>query len=296
MFSPYSPFRLIESANSPHYQERDMFPYVDAFEDLIRITQPRPKPLILSKVFGNGLSIQYPDSDGVHEPDSELLRFDPATRANCYYNQIYHFHRSHLLQESEVLPPPQLHSIPFPVATDAQTEQEMYERFLRWASQPTEKFEAVVAEAKATFAKDLESGKFPDIFRVFDKILESKNVQELFEEFNDDYRKQKQAQQKAGCKTLGEDPDKVISQSTTTQRVKQADGSVRTYVHVWKMFADGRETTTTSSHTEEQERDEDGNLKPLVSMAEESKALSERAKAEREPKAKKASKKGWFWN
>jgi hypothetical protein len=62
------------------------------------------------------------------------------------------------------------------------------------------------------------------------------------------------------------------------------------------MFADGRETTTTSSHTEEQERDEDGNLKPLVSMAEESKALSERAKAEREPKVKKASKKGWFWN
>jgi hypothetical protein len=299
MFSPYSPFRLIESANSPHYQERDMFPYVDAFEDLIRITQPRPKPLILSKVFGNGLSIHYPDSDGVHEPDSELLRFDPATRANCYYNQIYHFHRSHLLQESEVLPPPQLHSIPFPVATDAQTEQEMYERFLRWASQPTEKFEAVVAEAKATFAKDLDSGKFPDIFRVFDKMLESKSVQELFEEFNDpadDFRKQKQAQQKAGCETLGEDPDKVISQSTTTQRVKQVDGSVRTYVHVWKMFADGRETTTTSSHTEEQERDEDGNLRPLVSMTEESKALSEMAKAEGEPKAKKASKNGWFWN
>jgi hypothetical protein len=175
----------------------------------------------------------------------------------------------------------------------------MYERFLRWASQPTEKFEAVVAEAKATFVKDLDSGKFPDIFRVFDKTLESKSVQELFEEFNDpadDFRKQKQAQQKAGCETLGEDPDKVISQSTTTQRVKQADGSVRTYVHVWKMFADGRETTTTSSHTEEQERDEDGNLRPLVSMTEESKALSEMAKAEGEPKAKKASKNGWFWN
>jgi hypothetical protein len=299
MFSPYSPFRLLESAKSPHYQGRDMFPYVDAFEDLIRTTQPEREPLILSKLFGNGLSVHYPDSDGVHQPDSELLRLDPASRAYCYYNQIYHFHRSHLLQESEVLPPPQLLSVPFSVDANAQTEQEMYDRFLKWASLPIGRFEGVVAEAKATIAKELESGKLPEVSRLLDKMLESKSFQDLSKEFGDpvdDCRDQQQVQQKTECERLGEDPDKVISESTTTQRVKQTDGSVRTYIRVWKMFADGRETTTISSHTEEQERDENGNLKTMVCMAEDMKARSEKAKAEREFEAKKEPKKGWFWN
>jgi hypothetical protein len=306
MFSPYSPLRLLEStANSPQYRKPDTFPYVDAFEDLIRTIQPRQKPTVLSQLFGNGLSVHY--------SDSELVLFDPATRASIYQGWIYHLHQSHLLQEREVLPLPRLGSVPFPVATDAprelttdsklvpkeaQTEQEMYEHFLRWASQSKEKFEAVAADAKATFAKELESGELRDIFRLLDKMLEKESVKELFDSLDPahDIKKQKQVQRRAEINKSGEDPDKVVSETTTTQRVKQVDGSVRTYVSVWKMFADGRETTTTSSHIEEQERDEDGNLVPMVSMAEEAKARSAKALAEKEAEVKKGSKKGWFWN
>lgn len=305
MFSPYSPYRLVESlSNSPQYWERDTFSYIDAFEDLIRTTQPRKKPLLISQLFGNGLTIHYPDSD--------LLLVDPATRANAYYSQICHLHHSNLLQESEVLPVPRLETLfpsskdmaqesatdRRPISKDAQTEQEMYEHFLRWASQPNEKVETAVAEAKAAFAKELESGEVPNVFRTLNKILGSKGVQELFQELDpeDDWRKHRDAQQKAEFDKSPQDPEKVISESTTTQRVKQSDGSVRTCVRVWKLFADGREETTSSSHMEEAERDEDEIFKPLVSIAEDSNPGFEKAKAEKKAETKEASKKGWFWN
>ena len=304
MFSPYSPFRLIDNASSSsQYRGRDMFPYVDAFEDLIRTTQPRPKPL-LSRLFGNSLI--------VHSPDSELLGYDPATRAHSYYGNIYALYLSGLLQESEALPLPRHGSIPFPTSLDTpqstadkklnpkdtMTEQDMYQYFLRWASYPQEKVEAVVADARAALAKELQSGEFPDILRLLERMSEKESVKNLFEHLDPEsaLKTQKQAQRRADINKSGEDPDKVVSQSTTTQRVKQVDGSVRTYVSVWKMYADGREESTTSSHTEEQERDENGNLKSLVSMAEESNARCERLIAEKEAEIKKASNKGWFWN
>jgi len=153
--------------------------------------------------------------------------------------------------------------------------------------------ETVLAEARAVFTKQLKSDEFPDLPRAFKDLAESKLVRELFEQ--SDSEKQDQAERKPTTSPV-EDPDKVVSEHTVTQRVKQVDGSVQTYVSVWKMFADGRETTTTTSHTEEQERDENGNLKPLISMAEDSKVLSEKRKTEKESEIKKAQKKGWFWN
>ncbi|KAE9364477.1 hypothetical protein N431DRAFT_431355 [Stipitochalara longipes BDJ] len=323
LFSPYSPFRLIESTStSTQSKKRDVFPYIDAFEDLIRTTQPGQQPLLVSRLFGKGFRVRNPESEGnLRVPDSELLLMDPATRAHCYSNQIYVMHQKQILQESKILPFPQFDSAPSSASAgtpqepgsdkkkstpkEAQTEQEMYEHFLRWASQPNESLEAMFAEAKATFAKEIEAGKASnaDVFQVLSKILGSKSVTELFDQFEGELfdsahhiEKQRQAKQKTELEKSPQDPDKVVSESTTTQRIKQVDGSVRTYVHVWKMFADGRETTTTSSHIEEQERDENNNLKSLVSMEEQSKARDENFRVEREAKAKKVPKKGWFWN
>jgi hypothetical protein len=306
MLSPYSPFRLIERvSSSPQYRNRDTFPYVDAFEDLIRTTQPGRRPFLITGLFDNGGNSHYPDSD--------LLLVDPATRAHCYYGHIYHLHQSHLLQEREALRLPQTSSIPFPVSPDvppksatgmksmqkeAVTEQEMYEYFLRWASQPKEKFENAAADAKATIAKELESGDVTDVFRLLDKMMEKDGVRELFKSLDPAYdvEKQNQAQRRTEIDKCGEDTDRVVRSSTTTQRVKQVDGSVKTYVRVWKKFADGRETFTDSSHIEEEERYEDGNLKPVASMAEEAQARDEKFKEESEADVRKASKKGWFWN
>jgi hypothetical protein len=178
------------------------------------------------------------------------------------------------------------------------TEQDMYQYFLRWASYPQEKVEAVIADARASLAKELQSGEFPDILRLLESMSEKESVKDLFEHLDPEstLKSQKQAQRRVDINKSAVDPDKVVSQSTTTQRVKQVDGSVRTYVSVWKIYADGREESTTSSHIEEQDRDENGNLKPLVSMAEESQAKCERVIAEKEAEIKKTSNKGWFWN
>jgi hypothetical protein len=304
MFSPYSPLRLAESRSiSPQSRAQDTFPYCDAFEDLIRTTQPPQIQTPFSQLFGNLPTFtKFLD---------ECVNFDPTARASINYGWIQHLHRSSLLQESEVRPFPRFLSIPFPefpdvppewitsdnktVSKEAQTEQEMYEHFLRWASRPamTDAMESVLAETKAVFAKQLQSGDFPDLPRAFNELMETKVVQERLDPL--DSEKQNQAQRKASTNNSTENQDKVISEHTVTQRVKQVDGSVQTCVSVWKKFADGRETTTTTSHTEEQEQDENGNFKPLVSMADESKPLTEKRKAEREA-VKKTEKKGWFWN
>jgi len=317
MFSPYSPIRLIESRSIySRSQAQDTFPYCDAFEDLIRTTQPAQRPTPFSQLFIPFRGYKY--FDALANGPSYVT----VTRALLHETWIEHLHKSNLLQESEIGSLPRERtafprSPPFPFAStypesvesvtemstsdeklaskEAQTEQEMYDHFLRWASKPsavTETMETVLAEARAAFAKQLKSDEVPDLPRAFNELMESKLVRELLGEFEPD--KQNQAERKPGTTNPVEDPDKVVSEHTVTQRVKQVDGSVQTYVSVWKMFADGRETTTTTSHTEEQERDENGSLKPLVYMAEESKALSE--KAEKEAEVKKVQKKGWFWN
>lgn len=306
MFSPYSPLRLIENmSRSPRCQERDTFPYVDAFQDLIRTTQPPPKRSPLA---------------GVHYPDSDLPLFDSATRASIYYRWIYWLHDASLLQESEnrVFSPHYLQWLiglaPVPVNTpsnsasdkkatakEAQTEQEMYEHFLRWATQPNEKLEAVAAEAKAMYAKELESGKAPDIIQLLSTVLGTKSVTKLFEEFDEMFESEKRKQPQERTETTREtanstEEPKIVSERTVTQRVKEVDGSVRTYVSICKVYADGREEVTETSHTEEPDRDEQGNAKPLTSIADQAKPLLEKAKAEEAARAKNATKKGWFWN
>jgi hypothetical protein len=307
MFSPYSPLRLTQSKSiSPRTRAQDTFPYYDAFEDLIRTTQPPQVQTPFSQLFGH--------APPLHRFLDGYMNIDPTLKASINYGWIQHLHQSGLLQESELRPFPRFPSIPFPVSPDtppesrtsdsklvskeARTEQDMYEHFLRWASGPavTETVESFLA-AKAAFAKQFQSGDFPELPRALDELMETKFVKELMGELDADKQGQAQAQRKPDSENSVEDPDKVISEHTVTERVKQVDGSVQTYVSVWKMFADGRETTTTTSHTEEQERDEDGNLKPLVlPLAGESNNLAEKRNAEKENKVKKTEKKGWFWN
>ena len=313
LFSPYSPFRLIESANNTQPEKRDMFPYVDAFEDLIRTTQPGQQPLIVSRLFGNGFRVRNPESEGgTRTPDSDLFLMDPATRAYNYAAQLHFMHRRHALQEKTITLLPQFTSPPSTtsqgpeldkklIPKDAQTEQDMYEYFLRWASQTNQDLEPMFAKAKAAFEKELEAGKAAnaDPLQVVAKLLESKDVTDLFHKFQDnlieailDIKKPRHAIPTAEVEKSSEDPCRVVSESTTTQRVKQADGSIRTYVRFRRVFADGCEEETTTSHIEEQERDENDPLKPSVSTEEQSKA----DKTRREEAAKKAFKKGWFWN
>ena len=84
------------------------------------------------------------------------------------------------------------------------------------------------------------------------------------------------------------DPHKAVFTSTVTEHTTNEDGSVETSVTVWKRFADGRETTTTTSHTEgpasNQAKDEAWpGPEPLTHV-------------EKVEEKKEEKKKGWFWN
>jgi len=311
LFSPYSPLRLMEGACNTQPERRDMFPYIDAFEDLIRTTQPGQQPLLVSRLFGNGFRVRNPESEGdTRMPDSDLFLMDPATKAHLYRAQLHWMHRKDILQERRIAHLPQFKSPPSTMSQDresdrmlipkeAQTEQEMYEYFLRWASQTNQNLEPMFAKAKAAFEKELEAGKAAnaDPLQVFAKLLESTSLKDLAHKFQEDLiksvldiEKPRHATQKAESENSSEDPSRVVSESTTTQRVKQVDGSVRTYVHHRKVFANGCEEETTSSHIEE-DRDENDHLRPMVSMEEQSKVEEKRI-----DDTKKAPKKGWFWN
>ena len=75
--------------------------------------------------------------------------------------------------------------------------------------------------------------------------------------------------------------ERVVSSSTTSEHVTNEDGSVERSVTVWMRFADGRETVTTKSHTEEPKRGEDAKETSIALVKE----------IEQKPKQS-----GWFWN
>ncbi len=66
---------------------------------------------------------------------------------------------------------------------------------------------------------------------------------------------------------------------------------METCVTVWKQFGDGRETTTTTTHTEDPARNDNGQTGMIREVANEKSV--EQLKGQDE---KKSEKKGWFWN
>jgi len=86
------------------------------------------------------------------------------------------------------------------------------------------------------------------------------------------------------------DTDRIVSTSTTTERTTHEDGTVETCVTVWKQFGDGRETTTTT-HTEDPARDDNGQTSMIREVAKEKSGQEIKGQDE-----KKSEKKGWFWN
>ena len=91
-----------------------------------------------------------------------------------------------------------------------------------------------------------------------------------------------------GLKRKGAADPKAVFMSTTTEHTTNEDGSVETSVTVWKRYADGRETTTTTSHIEGPaccDDDDEPELPTAITKVPEQKNDD-----------KKGEKKGWFWN
>jgi hypothetical protein len=132
---------------------------------------------------------------------------------------------------------------------------------------------------KSQFAEvleQLENLRIPDSrSRTVESFSETKIGKEL-EEFK----------RKAGA-----DPEKVVSSSTSTERTRNEDGTVETRVEIWRRYANGRETVTTTSHTEGPRILNNDDHDP--SAPGERDQLIARQKADNKKEKKKA---GWFWN
>ena len=139
-------------------------------------------------------------------------------------------------------------------------------------------------DKRATGTKDLES-----LFTQAMELLERRRKNETserkqnLESFSETKvgKELKEIKRKAAG-----DPDKAVFVSTTTENTTNEDGSVETSVTIWKRFADGRETTTTTSHTEG----------PASEWGNQNDQSTPTEKSQEEKEDKKSEKKGWFWN
>jgi len=317
LFSPYSPLSLSADENNHGYCE--------AFEDLIKISNGRPMHGSRSPALFHAKRM------GLNTSDFNLNGL----------KWLNYLHNENLLQQpqavsestsTETLSRPATDNPSESKLEDDQTEQDMYDRFLRQTSLPAGNGAAGVLE---TLFADIEK-EFPGTKLEGERALrwifdELKSIQpeseralrslaeELFVEIPKSLEMKIKAAREAAreaadreqAKNLNENPvskppvmnilefeesyraesstgtDKIVSTSTSSDITTHGDGSVESTVTVWKRFADGRETVTTTTHVEEPARDEDGN--PIQS------AQSFAAKSQEEEK-KPEGKKGWFWN
>jgi hypothetical protein len=313
LFSPYSPLKLAaEDADSD---------YCEAFEDLIRSSNGRPMQspvprLLYSKeqLYGLPSFSRFGLSWLGHLQQENLLQQPQATSKSTSHETI----SSRPGVKGQVSEAKN---------ENAQTEQDMYDRFLRIASLPTGSGAAGVLE---TLFADIEK-EFPGTRLEGERALrwifdELKSIQpegeralrslaeELFIEIPNSLEQKIKAARDAANRELGDtsklkdrEPalkfpvtssqeafnttDKIVSTQTTSQHTTHDDGTVETNVTVWKRFADGRESVTTTSHVEEPARDEDGNPTQSFQQIE----ASTQEQQEKKPEQKSA-KKGWFWN
>lgn len=295
LFSPYSPIRLTDQQPTSESPNAFEINYLDAFEDLIRTTQP-PRPFSPFLM----LSRNLPSSDRFL---FARAGFDTSVlRSLTYHSWIWQLHNHSLLQEKDVKSLPRfsvprydqndLNSKP---SKEVHTEQDMYDNFFRWLSHyNTDDLDSFLAAAKNTFGNYFESNNFRGMPMALDEFMNSMSMNELLQRF--DPSKQYQTKLLADENERAPDAERILMEHTETRRIKQADGSVHTHVSVWKKFADGRETTTTTSHVEEQERHDNGTPKALKTFDNEPNAMSGQRAADSVIENKKTQKKGWFWN
>jgi hypothetical protein len=309
LFSPYSPIRLSMAPSIPNPLiskttkiPQDDFPYLDAFQDLIKITQEQRqsshRPQLLN-----------PAAWRVHIGEYSVF---PLIQIGGSLAWIYHLHQSNTLQEKEVRNAPCPSPIQWPdhleprhrrersaegfkgaqTAQTAQTEEDMYEQWLQWASSSSQ---VAVGDVFEGLAKFVGASTNEASSKIVQEILDGTFAKEMKQVFEDQSKSEKVLEKIANtdrASMVDDDPDRVVSSSTTTERTTDEDGTVETCVTVWKRFADGRETTTTTSHTEDPAWDEDGKAKP---RREPGAAIAEDASTKK-AEEKKPEKKGWFWN
>jgi len=317
LFSPYSPLRLsanrvLDPSSSQTFQIRyqgsesgtDKFPYCEAFQDLIATVHGTPNQPSCCNDYDN-----FPLIGNAAFP---IGTYSPSSKAVFGKYWIGDLWASGLLQQKETQRISHVVQWPSPWASPslvqygkylhdtesaAQTEQDMYERFLsapaRIVSEPAhipETISLLFDDAEIFIQKRLqELEKSPDGNAAVRSMLDSRLAKDICRMIQKTEGMAEPPQ--SGDKSESDTPDipskptpdssKVVATSTTSERNVDEDGSIETTVTVWKRFADGRESTTTTTHFEDAagwKESEEGNQGP---------------KLEKKPEEKK---RGWFWN
>lgn len=276
------------------------------------------KEIIQREKEGFGMTVSNDETD--NQPDRN--RFRPFNLNRFYGNPsvgwmawVHNLYGENLLQQREVREVP-AHlftswsgaSLKLPLSRsdkitendddedeneDEDTELDMYQRFLHWASTPggiVGALDALCTNPEGFLEKQLKVLESPEGKKVVEELLESKFAKEVKDlvDMLEGFDRQDAQSQKSPTTPIkvAHDSGKIVSSSTTTEHTTHEDGSVETCVTVWKRYADGRESVTTTNHVDNPACDENGNQ--IASPSTE-----ERASVDEE---KKAEKKGWFWS
>jgi hypothetical protein len=293
LFSNYSPLKLSIDSQSAATQNRDTFEYCSAFDDLIKTTSGEPlnSPPVRYSVFYGNPTIQS-SIDGV----TWIQKIGNLGLLQQRY--------SITSKEKVVWPGPWSR----PIFTEerpkeANTELEMYEHFLNSLSSanghtewpPNDIFAAILKEGEASIQRLLKDLDSPESRMVIKENVHSvmKDIRQFRDAFlaadsesrtnNDIEKDMRIGSQDENLQQVPKqkDPNRVVSSSTTSAQSTAEDGSIETTVTVWKRFADGRESSTTTSHFEN----------PPTTHAKES--YNQGYVPNRKDQNAKT---GWFWN
>jgi hypothetical protein len=312
LFSPYSPLKLSLARwdNARGESEvLDNFPYCDAFEDLILASQGRPMPpyssamsffdVGIERYVGSAINwiVGLKDGQTLQQKEERTEQAKPL---------------GPLLEELALFKPGKMFQ--FETSSGSpQTEEEMYQRFLGLASPAADSRGRPSRDSLESILEDMEeefknstashSQEFMQEVRKIAKEFRDMRAQQTFEDelpktvrpsvlkaWEARMEKMEKVDLKGSeDKKATSSSDKVVFTSTTTEHTTDEDGSVETSVTVHKRFADGRETVTTTKHTEDPARDEEGNIVERY-------PADRTQEIEKQDKKKETGKKGWFWN
>lgn len=296
LFSPYSPLKLSADARVPDTRTRDQFPYCSAFKDLIQTTalskdDDQCRRSIPSLIYSTGKA-------------GRTVQDNWTWITDLYFNG--------LLQQKKTVPAePALWLSPMSalagtvwhhpetLRSSAGTELELFEQLVGLMPRMPPSQDMIHSIFEALFSQDQQRnrrGMGPNDLQ--DMIEQARqraelNAQRIRDSQSSVYFNEKSVQgtEKTITKNVS-DTDRIVSTSTTTERTTHEDGTVETCVTVWKQYSDGRETTTTTTHTEDPGREgPDFDWRSAVRDQGE-KDFKEVDKDEK----KKTEKKGWFWN
>ncbi|KAG9230985.1 hypothetical protein BJ875DRAFT_383982 [Amylocarpus encephaloides] len=266
LFSSYSPLKLSIDAGVGHLtrdlsRSSDRFPYYEAFEDLIKTAHGR-RP-------GSPIGLDVPHLNPTVRSSMEGMSWIER----LYGAGILQQKEARSVQERAVWPSPWSCPVLTKVGPEhrmAETEQDMYDLFLRSASAASvgDIISSVVTQGEAAF-------------RTWMKEQDSPEELSRRAEGKDDKAMALLRPEDQSAK-IPQDSNRVVSSSTTTEHYTNEDGFVETTVTVWRRFADGRESHTTTSHCEDPPN------------AETDRNEIEETKATKKPE--ETTKKGWFWN